>query len=484
MYFFANQQNTTNIVETKMKDSKLIRAIKTLDQEELRLFKRFLQSKFFNQHQLVTLLFDYLRNQLKRKHPNWSKEAAYLEITGEKSFKNKPMRDVMSYLFKLLNQFLVYREMHDSPTKEGLELCKAYRKRNLLKLFESNARKTELLNQNAPTQNVDYLRQKYLLEQEKYYAIIQKGRAKATNLQEVSDSLDISYFANRLRQSSIMLAHQSVYNTAYQTGLTKEVLNEVEQRQLYHIPAIGLYYYYYKAQTNSENLEYFKLLQTTLAKHASLFDALEIRDIYLLGINIGIKNLNQGNADFVPVLLEIYKSGIEQKILYNSETLSRFTFKNVIALALGLKQYEWVKNFIEEQVQFLDPQTKDSSYQYNLAKLHYCKGEYGKALKLLVLTTSSDDVYMSLDTKILLTRIHYEQENFDALESLINSFKSFIRRKKIISYHRESYRNFLNCLIKLTNVNPFDKTAKKTLRDEIKQLQALPEKDWFLLQLK
>lgn len=210
----------------------------------------------------------------------------------------------------------------------------------------------------------------------------------------------------------------------------------------------------------------------------------EIRGIYLLGINIGIRNLNQGNLDFIPVLLDLYKSGIEQKILFDNGILSRFTYKNVVALALRLKQFDWVEQFLEEQTIYLEPETRSSIYNYNKAKLHYGKMDYPNALQLLMLTTSSDDVYINLDTKILLSRIYYEQQNLDALGAIVNSFKTFIRRKKIISYHRESYKNFLNSLIKLVALNPYDKAAKTNLRLEIESLQPLPDKNWFLLQLK
>lgn len=266
-------------------------------------------------------------------------------------------------------------------------------------------------------------------------------------------------------------------------GLVDAVIKEVERKKLLHIPAISIYYYGYLAQTTSENLQSFKALQSTLNTSVELFEVDEMKDIYLLAINIGIKNLNQGNLAYIPVLLEIYKSGVEKKILLANGMISPFTYKNIVALALRMKQFDWVKNFINEYRNSIDSSNSEAIYAYNVAKLQYEKKNYNQALSLLLSTSSSGDLYVSLDTKILLSRIYYEQADLDALENIVNSFRIFIRRSKIISYHKTSYSNFLNSLIRLIATNLFDKEEKSKLLSEIEQLQPLPDKYWFLEQL-
>ena len=57
-------------------------------------------------------------------------------------------------------------------------------------------------------------------------------------LQEISDTLDVTYLADKLRQSCLIHAHQTVYQTDYDIGMLDEVLKYVEQKHFLEIPAI------------------------------------------------------------------------------------------------------------------------------------------------------------------------------------------------------------------------------------------------------
>lgn len=466
-----------------MEKNKLIRVFTSLTPDELRFLKRFLESKIYNQHKKVIELFDHLRKQTTKEKPNLSKELIHKKLYPKTAYNDKQIRDVMSYLFKSIEQFLAYNENKTETSRELLALCRAYRKKGLMRLFETTTRKMKTLNTESVKRDLEYHEFNYRIEEEQYFAIVKKGRTQANNLQVVSNTLDISYFVNRLRRSCIMLSHQSVYNVQYEMGMIDAVIKEVERQELLHIPAISVYYYSYQAQTKTDNLYYFLKLQQSLKTCNELFDLEEMKDIYVLAINIGIKKLNQGGLELIEVLLELYKSGVAKKILLLQGKISPFTFKNTIALALRLHQFEWVEQFIAQFRLLIDSNHSEVIYTYNLAKLHYARKSYADALQLLSHTSSSGDLYVRLDTKILLSRIYYEQNDLDALENLIDSFKVFIRRNQIITYHQRSYTNFLNSLSKLVTTNLYDKEAKLALRENIEQLQPLPDKYWFLDQL-
>lgn len=465
-----------------MNNNKLERVFNSLTPKEFRGFKRHLESKTYNQNPKVLSLFNHLRLQTTRDHPNFSKELIHKNLFKGKPYNEKHIRDIQSYLFKAGEKFLSLYEHQTDLRKELLDLCKAYRKKGLQKLFNATTKKVRLLI-DAGKKDSEYHEFNYRLLLEQYNAIFKKSRAKANNLQQVSDSLDISYMASRLKQCCLMLSHQSVYNISYDMGLVKAVVKEVERKQLLHIPAISIYYYGYLAQTNTDNIQYFTALQESLKTSVELFNIDEMQDIYVLAINIGIKNLNQGRLDFIPVLLEIYKSGVDKKILLTNNRISPFTFKNIIALALREKQFDWVQKFIEAFRYSIDSEESEAIYSYNLAKLQYEKKDFSEALNLLLQTSTSADLYVNLDTKILLSRIYYEQDDLDALENMVESFRIYIRRSKIISYHKTSYSNFLNSMLKLMSKNQFDKSAVSMLRKEIEELQPLPDKYWFLEQL-
>lgn len=466
-----------------MINTKLVKVLLTFNQEELRGFKRFLSSKIFNQHKMASRLFDIIRKQLMLKNPNLAKEFIYSQLHPNSSLNVSRLTTYTYYLFKVVERYLAFQEIYNNPHNEKIALCKAYRKKNMETLFLSSLNSSKQALAKSPFNDAEFHQLQHQLEEEKYNSIVEKKRATATNLQQVLNSLDVSYFAQRLKQSCEILAHKSVYNEDYDLGMIDEVIKEIERQQLLKIPAISLYYYVYLAQTKADNTFYFKELKHQLTNHYSLFDQQEIRSIFILAINIGIRYLNQGKTEVMQELLELYKNGVEQKLLLSNNILSRFTYKNMIALGVRLEQFEWVEQFLHQYKDSLEPAYKEESFQYNKARLFYGKKAYEDAIPILALSSASDDVYINLDAKLLLAIIYYEISNLDALETLLNNFKTFIRRKNMIGYQRLNYQNFIACLNKLVYTNLYDKSDANKLLEEIQNIQPLPNKYWFINQL-
>ena len=61
--------------------------------------------------------------------------------------------------------------------------------------------------------------------------------------------------------------------------------------------------------------------------------------------------------------------------------------------------------------------------------------------------------------------------------------KSFIRRKRIIGYHKDNYSNFLKYAQKLISINHYDSDDKNELRQAIETTEPIMEKEWLLAQI-
>jgi hypothetical protein len=96
-----------------------------------------------------------------------------------------------------------------------------------------------------------------------------------------------------------------------------------------------------------------------------------------------------------------------------------------------------------------------------------------------------DDILLNLNSKSMLIKMYYEQEEFDALESLLNSSTTYLARKKVIGYHKAGFSNLLKLAKKLLKINPYDKLAKKKLKVEVENTNPLTpsNRNWLLLQL-
>ena len=94
-----------------------------------------------------------------------------------------------------------------------------------------------------------------------------------------------------------------------------------------------------------------------------------------------------------------------------------------------------------------------------------------------------NDVLYNLDSRLLLSCIYFENNDFQALQSHIESSKIYLHRHKDIGYHHDMYVNFFRFLEKIQKINMRDTKAKEILRGEMTGTQLLAERDWLINKL-
>ena len=83
----------------------------------------------------------------------------------------------------------------------------------------------------------------------------------------------------------------------------------------------------------------------------------------------------------------------------------------------------------------------------------------------------------------MLLKIYYETKELEALESFLESFAMFLRRKKRLGYHKGVFVNIIHMAKKLIKIMPKDVKAIDNLTKELEKTKPIGEKNWFLEQL-
>ena len=466
-----------------MQKSILIKILRTCTKKEFRDLHKWLLSPMHNQRKDVIELFGYLLEDNHLYNDDFlEKEAAYRWIFPKEAFDDAKMRQTMYFTTKCLEEFLIYNALRKDEVHARTVLGNIYRKRKLDKPFQKNIKETEKIQRNQEYRNGQYLRNEYSLQQEKYYYLSGIKRLEL-NLQQMSDALDATYIADKLRQSCLMLAHQVVYKKeAYEISLLDDVLDVVKHKDFLKYPAVAIYYYSYMAQTEKEDESHFINLKNEITANGHFFPKSEIRDIYLLAINYCVGRSNAGMPHYLRELFDLYKHGLEQKVLMDEGVLSRYTFINVVTNASILKEYVWIESFIHDYKEYLEEKYRENIVSYSLGKLHFEKKEYGKAMRLFS-QVDYDDILINLNAKVMQIQMFFEQDEFDVLESFLESTRTYLMRKKVVAYHRSTFKNFLRFTKKLVKVNPFSTAQCNKLKKEIEEASPLTEKKWLLKKL-
>ena len=208
-----------------------------------------------------------------------------------------------------------------------------------------------------------------------------------------------------------------------------------------------------------------------------------MRDLLLVAINYSIRRQNQGELSYIREALDLYRIGLESRVLMDNDTISAYNYKNIQMLALKINDYDWAEQFLIDYKKFLPEKERENLYKYNYAIFNFRKKDYNKAIQLLQ-EVNLKEVLFNLDARRMLARIYYDLKEFSALDSYIESSKIYLHRQKDIGYHKDSYTNFFRIIEKILKSDLRSTIVKDKLRQEVTDIQMIVERDWFLSILK
>lgn len=457
-----------------MTNTLLFTALSALTSTERREFHLFVQSPFFNKNENITALCAHL-NECLEKNQLPEAEPAYRSLFPARRYDDVKLRQANSALLALLRQYLIYREKISDADDDAIHLAAAFRKRGLVKHFNTALRDARQQLEGQPWRHAGFFAKTYDIEWEYYQLASSDQRMASLNLQETSDSMDTAFAIRKLCLGCLALSHQAIYKTEYRFDLLDSALDFADRHP--EIPSLALYAHCYRFLVNLPEAEqHFQHFRNLLRDHSTILPPDELRTLYLLAINYGIKKVNTVGGDWLPATLELYRGALTRSLLLENGFLSRFAFNNITAIALRIGETDWAEQFVLEYKPLLERQYREAIASLNLARVAYQRRDYAAALPHLQ-RADYKDLMNNLTAKTLQLKIYYETLEWDALDSHLTSMKIFIRRHTAIGYHRTNYSRIVHYTRRLMTVRNNEAQA---LRSAIEAEPVLTEKEWLL----
>ncbi len=459
-----------------MEKSKLLDLLGTFSGQEWRSFRELVRSPFFNRNEDMITLCDWLSQNFS---PTLDRKAVFKAALPNTRYNEAQMNHLMSAMLKLGEQFIGMIQMErngfwtDFFTLQGLSergLEKHYRF-----LFE---KKQQALSADTNLGTRHYWEQYWLNDLESNRQTQSAATGHIAFVQRASDSLDYFYLAEKLRFACFMLTSERLLAVPYRIQMAEEAAHYLAQHPLPNeAPAVKAYFLVFQLFNTPDAHGVFEQLRDALPALQQQLGPAETEEIYQYAINFCNLQILQLREQYLAEAFNLYLQAIESGVMLKNGQLSPWHFKNVIKLALRLKKHTWTEQFIQSHAQLLPPDLRSDAYHFNLAELYYYTGENEKAQFHLNRVASSDPSY-HLGAKIMLAKIYYETEAYDALESLLHAFVIYLRRNRTISEEiRRTYLNFATLLRRLMQARPDQYAA---LRVKIEGTKLLAGKTWFL----
>ena len=465
-----------------MKQSKLISLLESFNSSELRAFKDFLSSPYFNKKEINLELYKILKPLAKNGFPEEKikREVLFRKLFPNETYDERKLNHVISEVFRLAEQYLGIQEFEQDRALPYLYTARAHLKKQQEKAYLHQARKARKKLDETNYRDCQYFYQSTILEElEEQHFSSKKIHRTSTNLQLAANQFDRYYLAQKLQYSCIMLDRQKFLPIQYDIPFLPLVKQMLELQSFESEPSIIIYHYLMLALTQKSDKASFEQFRDYLSEHLSVFAETEARQLYLLAINFCVHKIRIGERNYAAELMHFYSEGIEKGLLLEKGKLSPWIYKNVVKLGLGLQRLEWVESFVKKYSNYLTEALRKDAYHFSLADIYFHKKAYGNALSELNKVEFSD-IYYNLDAKATLLKIYYETEETEAFLSLISSFKIFLQRQKSLTKHvKASYLNFVNILYKISKMKS---NAISQIREEIASTKALSDRSWLIQQ--
>ncbi len=457
-----------------MEKTLLWEAFSRLGKSELREFDKFVRSPFFTQKTQLAALCAYLRRCRETgEKPEYDR--AYAAAYPGARYDDQKMRLANSDLLALLEHYWIYQEKFADPERNKIRLAGAYRKRNLPKHGQIALREARRSREQRSWRHAEHFDDLHRIELEQFQMASAAKRYEAFNLQEISDLLDTTYIARKLRHVCFARSHQAVVKTEYRFGLLDAIYAHVEAEGLLAIPAIALYFHGAQFLSDPAAEDHFFRFRETLSACADQFPDDELRALYLLALNFGIKKSNEtGGQHWYRATFDLYREALDRELLLENGILSRFAYHNIVGVAIRLREIAWAEEFLHRYKPALERSFREAAFSLNMARV-----AYGEAL-LHLQRADYKDFINSLNAKTLQLKIYYETAETDLLESHLDSVQNYIRRQRTVGYHRDNFLNIVRYTRALLRCKPEE---VESLRRQIESEPVLTEKEWLLEQL-
>ena len=463
-----------------MQSSKLISILSTFNKQEFSELLKFVRSPFFNEHEQVLKLYEYiLKYKYDLSNKNLNKELAFAKIVGGK-YNDLKMRHLMANLLKLVERYLATKYVKNNEIAANMQLAVELGARAKSKQYSNAIKKGQQLLEKRKTRDGDFYYYKFRFEREySKYIADQRIRTVATNVEQTLEYLDIFYLINKLRYCCELLNYKKVMAIEFEIFLMEEILSHLKEKNYTHIPAISIYYNILLSLQDDGNEQYFSNITSLLNNHWQEFTKREARDMYIFAENYCIRKINTGNSDYLRQLIGLYQSEINNGIVLEDGFLSPWFYKNAVIAGLRLGDFKWVFTFIKDNKNKMEADVRENAYLFNIARYHFYKKDFEKVIPNL-LQVEYDDVFYGIDSRKLLLQTYYELNEVEAMYSLMDSFRTLLKRNKTISEtHLNNNLNLIRFVGKLLAAKNQPPKLKK-LRAEIEKTPSVAEKRWLM----
>ncbi len=464
-----------------MNKTKVFLLIQHLSKKDIRQFEELSNTSLIKVSEEASRLFSFLVRKTESE-ASIIKEEAFQFTFPSLKYNDQKLRLIVSQLYKALERFLLFRELdlEQHKNKNNLKLLTIYQQNGLEKHFQASY--SSVLKRQKETPFNHTIQEEIQMGFDQYQFESLQKRSKVFNFQNLLDLTDQAYYQQKLRFACYGLTHKNIYKTDLDIGIDQMLEVIAQKASTLADPRISIYFHCYLMLKHHHQVEYFEKYNQLLNDFSGIFEPEERRSLFYFALNYCIRRLNSGEMEFGKKGIDIYERAIESKVLFIQGKLSRFTYRNMVMMAIRVGEFDKASELTDKFESYLFSGERKSAFHFNKALINYHTGDLDNALENIINADFKDHL-INLAAKTLQAKIYFDMDERTILDSHLDSMEMYIIRSKVLGYHKTNYKNVISYFKKLVRLKPFDDAKKRQLIERIKAESILTEKKWFLEKL-
>lgn len=471
-----------------MLNTSVLSIFRTFSGMEIKRFEEFLLSPYFNKKSAVVNLYRFIK-----KHgpgfssPDLERKKIWKRLYKDKEFNYGVMKNLIYDLGKCADLFIELQNYQSDERSRGLSVMKEQMNRNLNTAFERSMKGYKIMLSDMK-QDYEYFYYNYraLKLEREFTADINKANAeKIIDEEKEIEFLTLFYLNECSDVFNTLLINNSYLGKDYKNDNLKSFLNYIESFDHSYNEITDCSLLSLKIILDKNDPDIFAKLKNIFTGNSHKFSSTFNSYMGLTLMEYCNRNIMNGKTEYIKEMFEISLYIFENDLLINDKNgyMNPFVFTQIVSTACSLHKFKWVKEFINENMEKINPEYRDKFYNFAFLTLNFKMKDFSKAMDhVSKMEISSQMDHVSVKRYQLM--IYYESGYSDELYSLIETFRNFIsKNKKLAESVKLQAGKFVFFIkkfsdIKFNTIAP-DKIKLSELRDELLKTEVI-NKIWLL----
>jgi hypothetical protein len=482
-----------------MKEYFVVEVIKSLNKKEIKEFKVFLSSPFFNNKKY---LIDFFK-KLSFYHPNYYPPKFSMDKFKRKlNYSENTFRAIQSKLTKLLIEYLTYKNIDRNVYNKNNHMFNELIYRNLLDIFNARSSKFDKYNLSFIKKDSFYyfdlflhnsFKINYQLSSREFLNKKEKVSGIINNINNSYKYLYVFFLTSAISDYINYLVLYYDYDINVDNTFLKQLIEEINTKSLNEYikedNVVSSFFNIYmkllecfKDISNENKYESYKSIILKKIENMNS-DERNFHLTNLMNLCLLPKETNEIDLVFERKVFDLYKVILEKEYFLDSK--NRFLplplYRAILIVSINLKKFEWAEKFILLNSKKVSPDQIDNIRNFGLAYLYNSKLEYETSLKYLYKIKIDRFIY-KYDVRDMNLKMLYEMNDIESVLTSIHNYKEFLRTNEFSSREIKLFRgNFVKFVEKLTYFKSGNKNIDVGyIRKLILKAKHISNRNWLL----